>query len=388
MHTHTSSLARAALMTVEALECRAHFSVTPDPGSDFATAFAVGDLNGEREFRNALSLNNLVDAYKFSLPQTGVFSAAFQPSAATAEMDLFQETIDKSGKTVETKIDQIRPAPGDAGDLIGRTLAAGTYYAFVDENGADTPYLLRLTADYAGNTLKTARNIGSATDAAFADFVGSATPPSLNDHDDFYKFKMDASGQLIATMQLDNPDFAHFNAHLQIIRDANNNGLIDPGEILTASGPATFASLKTNLGAGTYFASVTSDQGVSNYRLSINADYADPGRPRAAGSLDTPKTFNDFIEQSVDTNDDYTFSLSGTRPFLATLAASGNAQVSLTVFKDANHNGVAETSERLITTAVSSVSESGGEPRGRQLHPARQRRFRRGHLRAFNAGPS
>src|SRR6476660_855214 len=96
-----SAVKRAASVTVESLEGRTLFTVTPDPGSTFATAFNVGDLNGERDFKDAVAGGDLTDAYKFALPRGGIFSGALQPTSALAELDLYQETIDGNGQLHE-----------------------------------------------------------------------------------------------------------------------------------------------------------------------------------------------------------------------------------------------------------------------------------------------
>jgi hypothetical protein len=69
-------------------------------------------------------------------------------------------------------------------------LSAGTYYARVNRYSGDTTYGLSLNAtdlpvDNAGNTLATARNVGTLTATqSFSDWVGSF------DIDDYYSFNV------------------------------------------------------------------------------------------------------------------------------------------------------------------------------------------------------
>ncbi len=354
-------VASATSMIVEALEQRALFSSTFDPGDTFATALNLGDLNGQQTFNGTLNLNNLQDFYKFTMPRGGMFLNRFRTNTPGQEIELFREQLDAKGNPQEIQV-AIQPTTLDnphdgfaSGDLAGRFLNAGTYYVEVSEQGTDTPYFMGITADYAGNSLKAARNVGSATDATFQDFVGNNPSTNLSDPSDLYKFKMDAPGQLTATMSLDNTDFTAFKAHISLIHDANGNGVIDPGDTLVQSGPATTATLTKNLAAGTYFVQVTSDLNSSNYHLHLNADYAGstPGTTRAMGSLDTIKTFHDFISASTDKLDEYKFSVSSTRPvFLALSDTDDNGLIELALYKDSNNNGVADPSERVDASIV------------------------------------
>src|SRR5262249_20891557 len=117
-------------------------------------------------------------------------------------------------------------------ELTATVFAAGDYFVHVLGFSGNTDYTLRLTPDYAGSTLGTARNIGTVPGPHSArDFVG--TSPS--DTDDFFRFSLPAAGRLGVTMYtpgIDNPNGP--DADLQLIRDANNNGVVDAGEVLAA----------------------------------------------------------------------------------------------------------------------------------------------------------
>ena len=67
------------------------------------------------------------------------------------------------------------------------------------------------------------------------------------------------------------------------------------------------------------------------------------------GSLDTIKSFNDFIERIHGPTDEYKFSVSSTRPlFLALSDSDDNGAIVLELFKDSNNNGVADRRRRVI----------------------------------------
>src|SRR5262245_46022282 len=84
----------------------------------------------------------------------------------------------------------------------------------------------RLLAD-AGNTLATATNIGDLQGQR--QFVDSLSTTDLND---FYKFTLPVAGTITALFPA---TASGTDADLQLVRDANNNGAVDTGEVLASS---------------------------------------------------------------------------------------------------------------------------------------------------------
>jgi len=333
-----------------------------DPGNSFATALFVGDLNGQKTFNGTLNVNNLADFYKFTMPRDGMFLNRFRTNAIGQEIDLFQEKLDSHGAVQEVRLDTRSPVqdiPNDgfaSGDLPSRFLKAGTYYIEVSERGTDTPYFMAMTADYAGDSLKTARNAGVATDATFQDYIGITPSRNMDDVSDVYKVKMEAAGQFTARLSLDNTTPNAEQAFMQVIHDFNGDGIIDSQDVLSFTSVKPVGTAALRLAAGTYFVRLGPSFNSSNYHLSINADYAGstPDTTRAMGSLDTIKTFNDFISVSTDPLDQYKFSVGSTRPvFLALSDTDDVGLIALTLFRDANNNGVADPSER-VTASINS----------------------------------
>jgi hypothetical protein len=350
---------------IEALERRTFFTVTPDPGADFAHAFNVGDLNGEVTLGDAVGPNDQADVYEFTMPRAGMFFGRIRATDAPAEIRLFQQQVDNSGQTHVVLLDfrvanQDGPDAGFAsGDLSPQSLTAGNYFMFVTPEGPDTSYLIRMTADFAGNTLAAARDIGSVTDNSFQDFIGQFPTPSLTDLFDTYKFKMDAAGVLNVDFSLDSTDASLFQAHIALINDMNHDNAIEPGETLITTSPGTTSTINMRIDPGTYILRITSDLNFSNYHLHLNADYAGstPGDTRDMGSLNAGKSFNDFISATTDPLDQYKFSVGATRPLFLAYSASGDAGLTdVTLFKDTNNDGVAEPSERLDAAIEPSFS--------------------------------
>lgn len=135
------------------------------------------------------------------------------------------------------------------------------------------------TVDLAGNTLGSAFNIGvvdnsTANDAAtYTDTIGS-----ISDQNDYYKFTLQSSSTISISLS-----GLQANADLSLIRDVNNNGALDEGDVLRpSSNPGTENELILGeiLSAGTYFirvrSSAPSAATVTPYSLAISATQAPP----------------------------------------------------------------------------------------------------------------
>jgi hypothetical protein len=359
-----SGRAKTAAAVFEALEQRAMFTVSPDPGATFATAFNVGELNGSITLDDAVTSTDNTDYYKFNLPRSGQFFGRIRAYTGPAEVALIREVHNSDGSVSEIFVDartadQSGPDAGfSSGDLPGKFLSAGTYYLVVSRLGGDTPYLIRFTADYAGGSIGTARDIGSASEDTYRDFVGQFGSPSLDDFSDFYKVKVDAPGQLWVDLALDNTDPNTFKAHFDLIRDANNNGSVDAGEVLGSSPSTTAGTVIQNVPAGTYFLRVVPDLNFSNYRLRVNADYAGSsiGTWRLTGSLDTGKTFTDFIHEPIDRMDQYRFSVTSPRVLNVVTSENGGTST-ISLYKDTNNNGLSESTEIVASTGAASFNQ-------------------------------
>ncbi|MBD2363169.1 peptidase [Anabaena minutissima FACHB-250] len=120
--------------------------------------------------------------------------------------------------------------------------------------------------DNAGNTLNTAKKITLTTNIqTFSDWVGSS------DIDDFYSLSLAGRSSLNVLV-----DDLNANVNAQIIKDANSNGLIDSGEIITGSYQGGYRSelIKHTLNAGNYFIRVYSKSGDTNYNLKVFENFA------------------------------------------------------------------------------------------------------------------
>jgi hypothetical protein len=169
----------------------------------------------------------------------------------------------------------------------------------------------RVVLDAAGSTLGTAQNIGALIGRrTFSDSIGFFDFSTFStDTLDFRRFSLTNPGSLNVRL-----DGLSADADLQVIRDINNNGVVDSGEVL---GSSTFGGTTpdvvnlSSLPAGNnYFARVNQFSGATNYNLTLTADYAgnSTAAARNLGTLLGRQSVSDFVG-SIDTQDFYRINL-------------------------------------------------------------------------------
>jgi hypothetical protein len=113
----------------------------------------------------------------------------------------------------------------ESGQIDTVLVLPGTYYLRIQRLVGKVPYNLTLAAvsqDTVGNTLGTAANLGDlAQPISTSEFVGRIDP------DDFFRFAVPSTGELEAAV-----DSANGSVAIEVIRDADDDGVIDPGETL------------------------------------------------------------------------------------------------------------------------------------------------------------
>ncbi|RAM53361.1 MAG: peptidase S8 and S53 subtilisin kexin sedolisin [Hapalosiphonaceae cyanobacterium JJU2] len=169
-----------------------------------------------------------------------------------------------------------------------------------------------MSSDLAGNSLDQARSFTFTNNShTFSDKV------SLKDPIDCYKFTLDGR----SSFQLDLTNLSA-NADVQLIQDANGNGVVDQGEVVAASNRTGKKAelINTTLEAGTYYIQVHSTgKAKTKYELSVSAIPID----NAGNTLDTaldigeisanPQTisYTDWVGKS-DNYDYYKFNINST----------------------------------------------------------------------------
>lgn len=190
-----------------------------------------------------------------------------------------------------------------------------------------------------GNTLGTAYNVGSlsSTPITLTDAVSST------DISDFYRFTLTANSNFnlsLTDLSTTSPN----DADVRLIRDGNNNGIVDSGDVIASSIRGVGQSESINLSglaAGTYFVQVYQYAGTTNYTLTLSTagDSSDPGNTLGTAEVENSASFsrNEQVSTS-DSNDFYRFTVAQSGIFTANLTGlTGDADVRL--IGDSNNNG-------------------------------------------------
>jgi Beta-propeller repeat/Bacterial pre-peptidase C-terminal domain len=190
-----------------------------------------------------------------------------------------------------------------------------------------------LTPD-PGSTLGTAYNVGTVNgrSSILSDSVGAS------DLNDYLRFTLGASASSLSVSL----SGLSANANLQVVRDANNNGTIDVGEVIgnsTLAGTASERINLSNLAAGNnYYVRVYQASGSTNYNLTLVADYAG-STTVAARNIGIPPTaftnrYTDFVGNTgtgiIDAADVYRFNVtsrSNLNAFITNTGTSVNFQL-------------------------------------------------------------
>jgi Flp pilus assembly protein TadD len=262
-------------------------------GNTLATARAVGTLTATQSFSDWVGSVDIDDYYSFNVTTPSNFSLSLTGLTANADVQL----LNSSGTVITTAA-----ATGSTSESITSLLSAGTYYARVYQFSGDTTYGLSLTAlpvDNAGNTLATARAVGTLTATqSFSDWVGSV------DTNDYYSFNVGTQSNLTLSLT-------------GLSADADVQLLNSSGTVITtsAAGGSSSESITRQLSAGTYYARVYRYSGDTTYGLSLNAtalpvDNAGNtlATARAVGTLTATQSFSDWVG-SADIDDYYSFNV-------------------------------------------------------------------------------
>lgn len=259
------------------------------PGHDnfnLTTAANLGVFNSRRfgtisERINSSDVNNGIfsDIYRILIPTTSDVSISLTGNNTPLNLQII---FDRNGNNINegSAEEEIFSRPSNTAGFT-RTLGQGTYYlrVFTSSPTVNTPYNLNFSAvtvptvpiiPEPGETSTTAFNLGalSSNNLFLQNFVGAVDPI------DFYRFNLTAPSTL--NLFLDNLNIVS-NADaptLNLYFDANNNNVIDDGE-LNESRPQIRSplSLTKPLAAGTYFLSIQQNSiftAASNTRFSLN----------------------------------------------------------------------------------------------------------------------
>jgi serine protease len=215
-----------------------------------------------------LSAANAADNYSFYINGTNYVSLDLTGLSSDADLRLIRDV--NSNGIVDDGEELIRSAGGGSTSEFIKLegLTAGRYIAQVSQYSGSTAYSLTFGAllssgyAYEGNdTISTASDIGgvgkSGNLVGSRSFGGSVSGDRATWYDlnDFQRFSIATSSDFTATLTGMRAD-----ADLQLIRDANYNGIVDAGEVIAFSANGGNLSERisvTNLAAGTYYLQVS-----------------------------------------------------------------------------------------------------------------------------------
>jgi subtilisin family serine protease len=320
-----------------------------EPNNTLGTARKIGTLSGERTFKDSLGINDTQDFYRFSLSSIRNFSLSLNGLTADADVELIRDA-NNNGVVDDGEVIKVSALSGtQPASMLLHPLAAGTYYVRVYQFNGSTNYNLNLSATaVVENKLGTAQNIGTLSGSrTFKGFVGSS------DTQVFYRFSLNTISNLNLSLKGLSAD-----ADVQLIRDANNNGVVDYRsealDVSALSGTQPESMLIDPLAAGTYYIRVYQSSGNTNYNLRLSATAVVDntlGTALNIGTLRSERTFKNFVG-STDTQDFYRFSLSTISNLnLSLKGLSTDANVQL--IRDTNTNGVVNDGEVIKVSAFS-----------------------------------
>ncbi|MFN7677319.1 MAG: pre-peptidase C-terminal domain-containing protein [Cyanobacteriota bacterium] len=263
-------------------------------GNSLVAARAIGTLTGSQTFSDWVGSTDRNDFYRFDLSQASSVQLTLNGLSADADLAL----LSGGGGVLASSTNG-----GSTADVISGSLQAGQYVVRVYRFSGDTTYNLTLTAtpsaspDQAGNSLETARAIGTLTGSqTFSDWVGRSDP------DDYYRFDLTQASTVALTLNGLSAD-----ADLELL----NGG----GGVLarsTNSGSRAEA-IGQSLAAGAYALRVYRFSGNTTYNLTLSATPTDnagnsPATARAIGALTGRQTVTDWVG-STDSDDYYRLEL-------------------------------------------------------------------------------
>jgi subtilisin family serine protease len=300
----------------------------------------LGVLTGQQALSGRVSTDRPDRYYRIELATDAKLHLELSQLESDANLKLYRQNKDGS----KTQLASSTKAGKKPEEINRDRLSAGVYVVRVKYAGSgQTDYTLKAMADRAGETLTTARDLGTLGQKSVTDFVGDA------DIEDYYRFAVNQPSNLkVAIAQLQG------SVALEIGQDRNGNGEIETDEILQSVMGARNGdiSIEQPLLEGTYYLRINGEVGETNYKLDLAATAAplavDRGGNTLAqaydmGELTSKKNYEDFVG-TLDPDDYYRFELKQTRRLKVTLSGL-SIDADLQLIQDLNQNGKVDINE-------------------------------------------
>ena len=246
--------------------------------NSLGTATNLGSLSSTITRSGSVSSSDTIDYFRVNLAGAGS-SLNITLTGMTADADL-QLIRDYNGNGIVDSGDAIASSnrSGNSDESINlHGLAAGSYFIGVKRFSGDTSYTLRLSPDFKSNLLATENNVGTLTGTRTfinpsyneGESFDRRNGISSTDTSDYYRFSIGS----IRNVSLGLTGIgAGADLDMRLIRDYNNNGVIDAGEEIANSNHSSNwnEAINKNLEAGNYFVQVNRFSGASNYSLKMS----------------------------------------------------------------------------------------------------------------------
>ena len=256
-------------------------STSDGAGNSLASARDLGTFTGGQTFKDRITRSDRQDYYKFTLDTFGKVNFGLTGLKANANIML----LDSNGNSITGGFKGGRKNEFGSADL-----EAGDYYLRVYRKNGNTNYKLNLSFDGAGNSLASARDLGTFTGGqTFQDRITGS------DRQDYYKFTLDTFGKVNFGLT-----GLKANANIMLL-DSNGNSIIGG---FKGGRKSEFGS--ADLEAGDYYLRVYRKNGNTNYKL--NLDVVDKpeitltspnGEDKLIPGEDFNITWDDNIDESV-----------------------------------------------------------------------------------------
>jgi hypothetical protein len=330
----------------------------PDPNGTIATAFDIGVLTTTYIKQDTIGISDLIDFYKFTLNDIANLEARVDGSARVRSIELIRDQ-NSNGLVDNGEVFASRLFSG----LTPLDIPSGTYFIKVEGfSNVSSPYELTLVptlfggnvSPEPGNTLPLASNtlgVFSGT-RSIKEYIGTL------DANDFYKFELND----LSNLQI-NVTGASTAGGIELLRDNNNNGLIDDDEVFLRrfTGGSIGVSVNEDLPKGEYFINVEplNRVGSTSYEMIlVGTPYGgdgsdDPGNTllaaRDLGILFGTSSLKEYVGV-LDSDDFYKFTLSNAANLQARITGSSVPTITnASLIQDINDNGLIDSNERLFT---------------------------------------
>lgn len=338
---------------------------TPVPVGDgsIATSFDIGVLSQTYVKQEVVGPEDPVDFFKFTLSDTANLEVRVQEFSGSGRFELIRDDNNNglvdNGEVYASSFSNLPPMdmpPGTYFLKVSSTVSTGYQLSFVP-----TLFGGNLSPE-PGNTLPLAADLGIYSGTrSIREYAG------VFDVNDLYRFTLNDLSNLQVTVTGSSTP-----AQIDLIRDDNNNGLIDSGETYVSregSGTTTPARLNQDLPVGAYFLNIKPRFGgnsSTSYEMAlVGTPYGGNGSPdpgntlpaaRNLGVLSGTSSLKEYVGV-LDPSDFYRFTLSNPGSFQARLAASSDVQLDIDLIQDANNNGLIDNNE-LFASGTNSLTRS------------------------------